>query len=82
VLSGWDLLSADVPETSLRGISYADLADQTGDAMREGTFTVLPAPAVDLRQIPGCEAFGERKEILKCTKPGTGWRDASTWFFF
>ena len=35
-----------------------------------------PATAVELRKIPGFENFDERKEVRKCTKPGTGLRDA------
>jgi len=80
VLRGWDIISADVPKAFLQGISYEDLAAQTGEPLREVSFTVPPATAAELRKIPGYETFDERKEVLKCTKPGTGLRDAPKCF--
>ena len=76
VLRGWGVVSADVPKAFSQGISYADLAAQTGEPLREFSFPVPPAMAADLRKIPGLETFDERKEVLRCTKPGTGLRDA------
>ena len=80
VLKGWDIISADVPKAFLQGISYADLAAQTGEPLREVCFTVPPATAAELRKIPGFENFNEKTEVLKCTKPGTGLRDAPKCF--
>ena len=76
VLRGWDIVSADVPKAFLQGISYADLAEQTGEPLREVSSTVPPATAEELRKIPGFEDFDETKEVLKCAKPGTGLQDA------
>ena len=44
------------------------------------SFTVPPATAAELRKIPAFETFDERKGVLRCTKPGTGLRDAPTCF--
>ena len=60
VLRGWDIVSADVPKAFLQGISYADLAEQTGEPLREVCFTVPPATAAELRKIPGFETFVAR----------------------
>ena len=49
VWKGWDIISADVPKPFLQGISYADLAAQTGEPLREVCFTVPPATAAELR---------------------------------
>ena len=61
VLKGLDIVSADVPKAFLQGIRYADLAAQTGEPLREVCFTVPPATAAELRQIPGYEDFEEKK---------------------
>ena len=34
VLRGWDVVSADVPKAFLQGISYVDLAEQSGEPLR------------------------------------------------
>ena len=65
VLRGSDIVSADVPKAFLQGISYADLAVQTGEPLREVSFTVPPATAAKLRKIPDFETFDERREVLR-----------------
>ena len=65
---------------SCRAVTYKELAEATGEPLREVNF-VLPAYCIALlRQIPGYESFNPAAEVLHCEKPGTGCNDAPRCF--
>ena len=73
---GWSYITVDIEKAFLQGMTYKEISDLTGEAERIVHFTLPPGSAVILRRIPGFEDFGERYEVLGCTKPGTGTKDA------
>ena len=73
---GWPICTTDISKAFLQGVTYEELAELTGEPIREVNF-YLPAHCNDiLRQVPGFEDFDEGSEILHCDKPGTGLVDA------
>ena len=69
-------MSADVAKAFLQGVSHEELSRITGQPLREVCFE-LPAYCVPmLRTLPGYEDFDPSAEVLACSKPGTGLRDA------
>lgn len=61
-------------------MTYKELAEMTGEPIREANF-YLPADSVSiLRQVPGFEDFDPLQECLHFDKPGTGLIDASRAF--
>ena len=76
VVRGWILGSTDIPKAFLQGVTYAELAQETGRPERQVSFELCGQPVFCLRQLPGFENFNPANEVLRCTKPGTGCRDA------
>ena len=72
----WSLASTDIPKAFLQGISYAELAKGTGREERQVSFELSGQPIFCLRQLPGFSDFNPASEVLRCTKPGTGCKDA------
>ena len=72
----WSLASTDIPKAFLQGISYAELAKETGREERQVSFELNGQPIFCLRQLPGFSDFNPASEVLRCTKPGTGCKDA------
>ena len=72
----YEIASLDVDTAFLKGFTYRELAEATGEEERIVCFTLPPGSAALLRQIPGFEHFDETKHCLQCTKPGTGTKDA------
>ena len=72
----WSLASTDIPKAFLQGISYAELARETGREERQVSFELSGQPIFCLRQLPGFSDFNPASEVLRCTKPGTGCKDA------
>ena len=66
----------DIDKAFLKGFTYAELAQATGERERIVCFTLPPGSASILRSFPGFEAFDESKHCLRCLKPGTGTKDA------
>ena len=64
----------------LKGISYKELAETTNEPAREVNFELRADAADMLRQCPGFEDFDRHREVLHCTKPGTGCGDAPRCF--
>ena len=63
VRNGWDLCTADVPKAFLQGVTYEDLAEMTGEPLREVNF-YLPADNIPLlKMIPGFEDFNPQTEV-------------------
>jgi len=80
VLRGWDIATTDISKAFLQGVTYAELAQLTGEPLREVNF-YLPAANVSLlRQVAGFEDFNPALEVLHCDKPGTGSVDAPRCF--
>ena len=76
VVRGWRIVSADVAKAFLQGVSYEELSRITGRPLREVCFE-LPANCMALlRTLPGYSDFDPVLEVLACTKPGTGLKDA------
>ena len=72
----WKFVSLDVNKAFLQGMTYKEIHDLTGEAEREVHFTLPPEAAAHLRKLEGYHDFDERREVLKCVKPGTGCKDA------
>ena len=70
--SDWILASMDVDKAFLKGITYDELAEATGEQERVVCFTLPPGSACILRSCHGFEHVGESKHCLQCIKPGTG----------
>ena len=80
VRRGWDICTTDINKAFLQGVSYKELAEATGEPLREVNF-VLPSYCIPLlRRIPGYEDFNPAREVLHCEKPGTGCNDAPRCF--
>lgn len=80
VLRQWDMCTTDISKAFLQGVTYEELAAQTGDAVREVNF-YLPAYNVpQLQQVEGFEGFDPTTEVIHCDKPGTGSVDAPRCF--
>ena len=70
------MITVDVRKAFLKGITYDELAKETGEPRREVNFEVTAEVAAVLRTIPGYENFDHRTEVLSCDRPGTGSKDA------
>ncbi len=80
VRQGWDICTADISKAFLQGVTYQELAEATGEPLREVNF-FLPAYCIPLlRKVPGFENFDPTTEVLHCDKPGTGCTDAPRCF--
>ena len=76
VQRGWHIASTDISKAFLQGVSYDEIASETGQPMRDVSFEVCPKTAHVVRQLPGYQDFSPSLEVLHCLKPGTGCRDA------
>ena len=70
------ICALDVKKAFPQGVSYEELAAETGEPLREVNFELPASTAAILQQVPGYETFDHRLEVLHCDKPGTGLRDA------
>ena len=61
-------------------MKYTELAEATGEPLREVNFTLPSYWIAVLRTIRGYEDFDPATEVLHCEKPGTGCNDAP-WCF-
>ena len=76
VRNRWPMGTLDISVAFLKGVTYKELADMTGEPVREVDF-YLPASCIPLlRLVPGFEDFDPQTEVLHCDKPGTGLADA------
>ena len=70
------MCSADVSKAFLQGLTYEEIAKDTGAPLREVQFE-LPTGCVPLlRQVEGFEDFDPSTEVVHSDKPGTGLKDA------
>ena len=73
----WRLVSADVSEAFLRGMTFKELYEEGEDAELREVQLLLPPGSVELvRTLPGMEGFSEEEEVLFLRKPGFGLKDA------
>ena len=72
----WILASMDIDKAFLKGLTYEELAQATGEATRQVCFTLPPGSAQVLRTLPGFSSYDESRHCLRCLKPGTGTKDA------
>eukprot|EP00959_Pyramimonas_sp_CCMP1952_P466825 9490598-Pyramimonas_sp.AAC.2 len=70
------IASLDINVAFLKGLTYQELAEATGEKERAGCFTLPPGSATVLRTLPGFERCDESKHCLQRPKPGTGTEDA------
>ena len=74
---GWELVSADVSEAFLRGITFEELHKSGVDPVLRKVQMLLPPGAEELiRTIPGFEDYDGQQECLEMLKPGFGLKDA------
>ena len=80
VIRRWPIATTDISKAFLQGVTYKELAEATGEPLREVNF-VLPAYCIPyLRKCKGFENFDPNTECLHCDKPGTGCNDAPRCF--
>eukprot|EP00971_Amphidinium_carterae_P001637 32933-Amphidinium_carterae.1 len=72
----WELAQVDITKAFLQGVSYEELAAESGRPINEVNFEVPAGTLPALRSIEGYESFDPRYEVLGLLKPGTGLRDA------
>ena len=70
------IASLDIDKAFLKGFTYAELAQATGEKERKVCFRLPPGSAEILRTLPGFEDYDEARHCLQCVKPGTGTKDA------
>ena len=68
------MCSADVSKAFLQGLTYEEIAKDTGAPLREAHFEHGCVPS--LRHVEGLEDFNPSTEMLHSDKPGTGLKDA------
>ena len=74
--NGWPIGALDISVAFLKGVTYQELAQLTGEPMREVNFYLPASNTPTLRKVPGFEDFDPQREVLHCDKPGTGTIDA------
>ena len=79
-IRGWPLTAIDVRKAFLKGLTYQELAETTGERLREVNFELDKESVHILRMIPGYEDFDPVSEVLHNDKPGTGFKDAPRCF--
>ena len=73
----WELISADVSEAFLRGITFAELHAEGIDPILRKVQLILPPGADELiRALPGFSNYDSERECLELLKPGFGLKDA------
>jgi hypothetical protein len=66
----WDICTTDVSKTFLQGVTYKELAEATGEPLREVNFTLPSYCIAVLRTIRGYADVDPATEVLHCDKPG------------
>ena len=76
VLRSWCLASRDIGKAFLQGVSYSEIAAETGQPERDVNFDVCSRTVPLVQKLPGFHDWNPVEEVLHCLKPGTGCRDA------
>ena len=76
VQQGWKLLTADVGSAFLKGLTFAQLAELTGEKVRRAAF--LPPVGYEsfVAELPNCQHFCKLKHELEMLKAIYGLKDA------
>ena len=77
---GWPLTAIDIRKAFLKGLTYDEMARETGEPRREVNFDLDAESVKVLRTIKGFESFDPVREVLHNDKPGTGFKDAPRCF--
>ena len=80
VVRKWDIATTDISKAFLQGVTYKELAEITGEPLREVNFYLPSANTHLLNQVEGFSGFNPQTEVLHCDKPGTGSVDAPRCF--
>ena len=72
----WQLFTADVGSAFLRGMTFKEIADMTGEPEREVSFSPPAGSEKYFKELPGMSDFCGVKEVLKLLKPAYGLKDA------
>ena len=80
VMRGWDLATTDISKAFLQGVTYKELAELTGEPLREVNFYLPDYCVPFLAKLKGFGGFDPRTEVIHCDKPGTGCVDAPRCF--
>ena len=65
----WILASLDIDKAFLKGLTYRELAEATGENERIVCFKLPPGSADILRTFPGFEDYDETRHCLQSIKP-------------
>ncbi len=72
----WPICTADISKAFLQGMTYKEMAELTGEPLREVNFYLPASNIALLRKIPGFENFNPQTELLHCERAATGTVDA------
>ena len=73
---GWSLFSADVGVAFLRGLTFKELSQLTGQPERDVAFMPPANSEVYFRELPGLSNLNFQTEVLRLLKPAYGLKDA------
>ena len=77
---GWNIVTTDISKAFLQGVTYEELAQLTGEPLRDVNFYLPPSSVAVLKQIEGYTTFDPATEVLHSLKPSTGSVDAPRCF--
>ena len=77
---GWNIVTTDISKAFLQGVTYKELAELTGEPLRDVNFYLPPSSVAVLKQIDGYTTFDPATEVLHSLKPSTGSVDAPRCF--
>eukprot|EP00975_Prorocentrum_lima_P001652 354856-Prorocentrum_lima.AAC.1 len=66
----------DISAAFLEGMTFKEIASDTGDTLRSVQFDFPPADVCSLRKLPGMEDYDSSLEILDLLKAMWGLKDA------
>eukprot|EP00959_Pyramimonas_sp_CCMP1952_P407399 8538312-Pyramimonas_sp.AAC.1 len=66
----------DIKTASVKGLTYQELAEATGEEERAACFTLPPLSETARRSLPGTAHCDESRHCAQCIKPGTGTKDS------
>lgn len=70
------LFSFDISAAFLKGMTFDQIAKQTGEVLRSVQVELKEQDAITMRLVPGMEGFDPQKEVLNLVKPMWGLVDA------
>eukprot|EP00974_Lingulodinium_polyedra_P133439 11225596-Lingulodinium_polyedra.AAC.1 len=61
----WPICTTDISKACLQGVTYEELAKETGQPQREVDFYLPASNIPHPQQLPGFEDFDPQKEVLQ-----------------